>query len=222
MTNWMLALLVPALFLATALADAQPCPPFDGGVAQTVVRGGTNVTLFAAGFYERPDGPPETRGAKWIPGRKRNLCSVSTFSGLGSFDGADGGDLDERGKDNIEDDNGSGRRADTNDCIPLYDWVSSHSGHWVIPQRNLRSSPLLVLGSCAVSTSVRREWRSKLPWGVAVSSEDVKRVLREVLEKYRVAKGTGGRGDMGCLGWKRWEPVAVPVDWRIAEWDGSS
>ena len=226
---------VIALLIILGLAT-EPSP-FEGGVGQTVVWRERNVTVFAAGFYERPGGPPETEGPKWIPGGTWDLCSVSTFSELSSneraeegmelerwrIEGAEEGERSQ-GKDD-ENSRGEGepgeseRLANMNDCLPLHHWASSHAGHWVIPQRNLPSSILLTVESCVVTVGVPREWRSKLPWGVAVSTEDVKRVVGEVLEKYRVEGRVGGLGAMGCLGWGRWEPIAVPVDWRVGGWE---
>lgn len=208
-----------ALLAAAVLAHQQAQGAFEGAVAQVVDVHGRNVTLFAAGFFETPGKPPEAGGAKWVPGPRRNLCSVSTFLELASSEGE--GEEEKSGSGNGSEegyDDRSEQRADTNDCLPFYHWTSTHHGHWIIPQHNLRSSPLLVHGSCAVTASVRREWRGKLPWGVAVSSEDVRRVLGEVLGKYEDAGRVGGWGGMGCLGWGIWEPLAVPVDWRVGGW----
>lgn len=239
--------LVLALF-APALASKDLCPPpFPGAVAQEVELEGRNATLFAAAFYERPGKPPERneRGARWVPGSARHLCSVSTFMGLSSSEGDGGeggggeagghrggrgknGDGSEHGGDGRESNSGGSREAsedddpgpaDVTDCISLYTWAATHHGHWIIPQRDLPFTPLLVLGSCAVTVGVRREWRARLHWGVAVSSEDVARVIRGGVEGYREGGRVGARGGMGCLGWGVWEPVAVPVDWRVGKWE---
>lgn len=244
-------------FLTPALAE-QDCPtPFPGAVPQQVEVEGRNVTLFAATFYEKPGKPPERtgRGARWVPGSARHLCSVSTFmelpsSGEGGWereresrgegeeasgdlggtekDGGEGEHYDARSENNAGESRGGGREAvgdddpgpaDVTDCIPLYTWAAAHHGHWIIPQRGLLSTPLLLSGFCTATVSVRREWRAKLHWGVAVSSEDVARVMRGVVEEYREGIKVGARGGMGCLGWGVWEPVAVPVDWRVGKWE---
>lgn len=190
----MLALALALLgFIETALAGQDCPPPFPGAVAQELEIEGRNVTLFAAAFYERPGGPPERgRGARWVPGSSRHLCSVSTFMALSSSED-EGGGIEGRGEgeeggeagahwggrgkqgdgseDNDGGDGGGGREApgdddlgpaDVSDCVPLYTWAATHNGHWIIPQRELPSAPLLVLGSCAVTVGVRREWRAKL------------------------------------------------------------
>lgn len=238
-----LALVLALLWLADPALAGQDCPPpFSGAVAQELEVEGRNVTIFAAAFYERPGGPPERgRGARWVPGSARHLCSVSTFMGLSSSE-EEGGGIEGRGEGEESRDKGEhwvgsenndggsrGRGGDAtgddpgsanvSDCVPLYTWAATHNGHWVIPQRDLPSTPLLVLGSCAVTVGVRREWRAKLHWGVAVSSEDVARVVRGAVEEYRDGARVGARGGMGCLGWGVWEPVAVPVDWRVGRWE---
>ncbi|SPO02958.1 uncharacterized protein DNG_05639 [Cephalotrichum gorgonifer] len=208
-----LLLAAPALLptATAALPDASSSTPFPGAVAQTISGPSGNATVFVAGFYERPSPPLSSWHAKWIPFSRRKLCSLSTFSNLSSSSGDDADESNEEGT-------GDGKLAGKRDCSALRDWATLHHGHWVIPRRDLASATILVLGSCAVSVSVREEWRGRLPWGVAVSSEDVGKVVGEVVEKYVVDGGVGGKGNMGCLGWGSWEPFPVPVDWRIGGW----